>query len=264
VQEFQGRASSKGHLSAHKAWLLRTLRFTMWILRSNLRNYRGLAITLGVPLFMLVSLWLPSLGEGEEGAELMEVMFPAIVVLGVVMAGLPHATRLVRWREAGILKRLALTPVPLAGLMLGAGATQVSMGVLQGGAMLIFGLLAVGIAISLQGGLLTLGVMVLAATTFVCLGSLVASLAGKPEAAGYGYFFIIMPLVFLASFPSDMLPTSINSLTPWLPTTMAVELLGSLLSRGVLPDRAILPGSGLLAYAMLFTAISSKLFRWDA
>jgi ABC-type multidrug transport system permease subunit len=162
------------------------------------------------------------------------------------------------------LKRLALTPVPLAGLMVGAGATQVSMGVLQGGAMLMFGVVAVGIAISLQGGLLTLGLMVLAATTFICLGSLIASLAGKPEIAGYAYFFIIMPLVFLASFPSDMLPASINSLTPWLPTTMAVELLGPLLSRGVLPDHATLPGFGLLAYAILFTVASSRLFRWEA
>jgi ABC-2 type transport system permease protein len=251
-------------MSAHQGWTVPTLRFTLWILRSNLRNYRVMAITLGVPLFMLVSLWLPSLGEGEEGAELMDVMFPAIVVLGVVMGGLPHATRLARWREEGILRRLALTPVPLAGLVVGAGATQVTMGVLQGGAMLIFGVVAVGVAISLQGGLLTLGVMVLAATTFICLGSLIASLAGKPETAGYAYFFIIMPLVFLASFPSDMLPASINSLTPWLPSTMAVDLLGPLLSHGVLPDHATLPGFGLLAYAILFSAISSKLFRWEA
>jgi hypothetical protein len=60
---------------------------------------KALIITLGMPILMLMAFWLPTLGGDEESLELMSIMFPAIILLSVIMSGLTQATRLTRWRE---------------------------------------------------------------------------------------------------------------------------------------------------------------------
>ncbi len=71
-----------------------------------------------------------------------------------------------------------------------------------------------------------------------------------------------MPLTFLASFPTDMMPESLNTVTPWLPTSMAIELIEPLFLGNHLSDGALLAGLGLGIYIRLFTAVSIRKFRW--
>ena len=241
-----------------------TLEFAASLLYANLRNLKALAVTLGMPLFMLFTIWVPSLAGDEESQEIMQLLFPAIILLSVIMPGLTQATRLTRWREGHILQRFALTPVPLANLMTGTALSQVLVGVGQGMLLLLFGIFIVGMELSLGSAVLILGGMVLAGAAFIAFGSLIAAFSRKSDIAGYVFFFSIMPLTFLASFPPEMMPDSLNKLTPWLPTSMAIEWIGPLFLNNRLSDDVFFAGIGLVVYTLLFAVISAKRFRWEA
>jgi ABC-type multidrug transport system permease subunit len=196
-----------------------------------------------------------------ESQELVQIIFPAIILLSIIMPGLSQTTRLTRWREQDIFRRFALTPVPLANLMLGTACTQILIGVSQGMLMLLFGIILAGLEMSWLSVLLVLGAMALAAAAFIAFGSLIASFVNKADMAGYVFFFSIMPLTFLASFPPEMMPNSLNAITPWLPTSMAIELIGPLFLYNQLSDGALAAGAGLLVYALVFAFVSSRKFR---
>lgn len=241
-----------------------TLEFSAMLLYANLRNLKALAVTLGMPLFMLFTIWVPSLAGDEESQEIMQLLFPAIILLSVIMPGLTQATRLTRWREGHIFQRFALTPVPLANLMVGTALIQILIGVGQGMLLLLFGMFIVGMELSLSSALLVLAGMVLAGAAFIAFGSLIAAFSRKSDIAGYVFFFSIMPLTFLASFPPEMMPDSLNKLTPWLPTSMAIEIIAPLFLNNRLSEDVLFAGIGLVVYTLLFGIISAKKFRWEA
>lgn len=240
-----------------------TTHFALALLRATLRNYKALAVMMGVPLFMFFSFWFPSLADSPDEPDIMGYMFPTIVLLSVIIAGLTHATRLARWREQGVFRRLVLTPVPLANLILGTAMVQILVGLLQGLVMLVFGTLLLRLPISLLGCTIALGVMALAAATFIAMGSFVAAIVNRAHIAGYVFMFVLLPLVFLGSFPSDMMPATMNAITPWLPTTMAIDLIGELFYTGHLPENAAFPLVGLLVYLLLFAYLSARKLRWQ-
>lgn len=233
-----------------------TLQFSFAMLEASLRNLKALAITLGMPLFMLFTIWIPSMAGDEESREIMQLLFPAIILLSFIMPGLTQASRLTHWREQQIFKRFMLTPVPLASLMAGTALTQVVIGVCQGMLMLLFGIFIVGLNISWINVLFVLGAMILAGAVFIAFGSMIAAFNKKSEIAGYVFFFTIMPLIFLASFPPNMMPDSLNMITPWLPTSMAIELIGPVFLNNHLSDGASFAVLGLSVYAILFASIS--------
>jgi ABC-2 type transport system permease protein len=240
-----------------------TLQFTGALIRANLKNGKALALSLGLPVFMLFTFWITTQGPQEDDFDLMLYMFPAIVALAVMMAGLTQATRITRWREQGILQRFALTPVPLPALVLGTAVAQIITGLLQGVSILALGVLLGVIAPSIIGLLLALGVMLLSAVAFIAFGSVIATFASRSDVAGYIFFFTFMPIFFLGSFPSEMLPPLMQQIIVWLPTTMAIELIGHQLVTGVLPEEGIFFVGGLIVYAVIFGAINARFFKWE-
>lgn len=237
-----------------------SLYFALVLFKAELKNLQSLAINLGLPIFMLLSFWLPSIGAEGEDAEVILLMFPAIATLGVLMPGHIQATRLTRWREQGLFARLMLTPIPLPNLICGAALVPVCLGTILGLAMLGLATPIVGVSLTSGAVLAALGVILLISLTFTALGSLLASFIGRSDIAGYAYFFLLMPLFFLGSFPADMLPPVLNLFTPWLPTTMAVRLVNALLMGEVIVPGYLL---GLGIYALLFLGMALRYFRWE-
>lgn len=237
------------------------LRFAAMLLKASLRSVKALVITLGMPLFMLFTIWVPTLAGDEESQELMLLLFPAIILLSVIMPGLTQTMRLTRWQEQRIYQRLALTPIPLSSLMVTAAFTQTLVGVGQGILMLLFGMLVVGLELTWQSMLLVLASMVLAGCAFIAFGSMIASFTRKADLAGYVFFFMIMPLTFLASFPPEMMPDSLNLIRPWLPTSMAIRLIGPLFLNNQLSSEALFAGVGLVMYTLFFAMIGVTRFQ---
>jgi len=69
--------------------------------------------------------------------------------------------------------------------------------------MLVFGTSLLRLPINLIGCTIALGVMALAAATFIAMGSFIAAIVNRAHVAGYVFMFVLLPLVFLGSFPSD-------------------------------------------------------------
>jgi len=79
--------------------------------------------------------------------------------------------------------------------------------------MLLFGIFVVGLKMTWLNVLFVLGSMTLAGAAFIAFGSMIAAFINKADIAGYVFFYSIMPLTFLASFPPDMMPNSLNAIT---------------------------------------------------
>lgn len=238
--------------------------FTGALIKANFKNVKALALSLGLPAFMLFTFWITTRGPQDEDFDLMLYMFPAIVALAVMMAGLAQTTRISHWREQGILQRFALTPVPLSALVLGAAIAQIVTGLLQGITILALGVLIGVIAPSISGLIIALGMMLISAITFVAYGSAIATFVHRSDVAGYVFFFTFLPIFFLGSFPAEMLPDLMQRIIVWLPTTMAIELIGHQIVTGLLPDDFLFFIGGLISYATVCWIVTAAFFKWDA
>jgi hypothetical protein len=60
-----------------------------------------------------------------------------------------------------------------------------------------------------------------------------------------------------------MMPDSLNAVAAWLPTSMAIELIGTLFFTGHLPNDALFQILGLLVYTTIFATFSARQFKWE-
>ncbi|MFW9820780.1 MAG: ABC transporter permease [Candidatus Thorarchaeota archaeon] len=233
------------------------------LLRANLKNVRMLVMTLFFPVFMLFTFWISTRWDDPSEFDLMRYMYPAIVAISVMLTGQTLATRLNNWREQNIFQRLTLTSIDITTIMLGMAVTQIIMGIIQGLAILLIGVFLLEINISFLSFLLILGVIIITGMTFIAYGTVIATLTRKSEMTGYAFFFSLLPLFFLASFPTEMLPPSIQVILPWLPTWMSIELIESAIYAQVIPANGVFMIIGLVIYIIIFGLISGKFYNWE-
>lgn len=222
-----------------------------------------LAITLFLPLFMLFTFWISTRWDDPSEFDLMRYMYPAIVAISVMLTGQSLATRLNNWREQHIFQRLTLTSINITSIMLGMAFTQIIMGIMQGLAILLIGIFLLQINVSLLSFLLILGVIIITGMTFSAYGTLIATFTKRSEITGYAFFFSLLPLYFLASFPTEMLPPSIQIILPWLPTWMSIELIESAIYAQAFPPDGVFMIIGLVIYIIIFVLVSSRFFHWE-
>ncbi len=222
-----------------------------------------LLITLFLPLFMLFTFWISTRWDDPSEFDLMRYMFPAIVAISVMLTGQTLATRLNNWREQNIFQRLTLTSLDITSIMLGMAITQIIMGIMQGLAILLIGVFLLQINISFLSFFLILGVIIITGMTFTAYGTLIATFTKKSEITGYVFLFTLLPLYFLASFPTEMLPPSIQIILPWLPTWMSIELIESGIYAQTFPPNGVFIILGLVIYIIIFVLVSSKFYNWE-
>jgi len=212
---------------------------------------------------MLFTFWISTRWDDPTEFDLMRYMYPAIVAISVMLTGQTLATRLNNWREQNIFQRLTLTSIDITSIILGMAFTQVIMGMIQGLAILLIGIFLLQISISILSFFLILGVIIITGMTFTAYGILVATFTRKSEITGYVFFFSLLPLYFLASFPSQMLPPAIQVILPWLPTWMSIELIESAIYTQIFPPNGVFMIIGLLIYIVVFVLVSKKFFKWE-
>ncbi|MCK5198595.1 MAG: ABC transporter permease [Spirochaetales bacterium] len=235
-------------------------KFTFSIFISSIRDYKSILITLGLPLFMLFTFWITTRDGSVESEELLHAMIPAICSLAVMMGGQTQATRLVKWREEGALRRLRLTPIPVNLTVLGISISQVLIGVVQGVLITLISLPLIGKEITFQFFVLVLIIMFIIAVTFISLGSLLASVIKKSYMTGYIFFGVFMPLFFIGSFPKEALPEFISNNIHYLPTTMGIHLVHDLFEFGNFSMNVLFSVSGLIIYSLIFSFLSNFLY----
>lgn len=212
---------------------------------------------------MLFTFWISTRWDDPSEFDLMRYMYPAIVAISVMLTGQTLATRLNNWREQNIFQRLTLTSIDIPSIMLGMAFTQIIMGITQGLAILLIGIFLLQISVSFLSFFLILGVIVITGMTFTAYGTLIATFVKKSEITGYVFFFSLLPLYFLAAFPTEMLPPSIQVILPWLPTWMSIELIESAIYAQLFPPNGVFMILGLLIYIIIFVIISRRFFHWE-
>jgi ABC-2 type transport system permease protein len=230
------------------------------------REPMGFVGTLAMPLVVFIILGR-ALGAGKPvAAPQVDIPFnPAI--LAAVLIAISAVQSLVAiisiYREGGILKRLRATPLSPVTIM----GAQVAV-------KLVFTVISLAL-LMLAGRRLFPGVMqvnvfsftaavLLSTFSILSLGFVVASLVPTARFAQVISGAVLYPMLALSGlfFPVARLPRALKGLAYLLPTTHAVALLNG-----------VWDGSGwgahwvnvaaLLALFAVFTALSTKVFRWE-
>ena len=237
---------------------------TLSLIRASLNDLRTLVITLFTPLFMLILFWLVGRPSEPGDTDLVSFIFPAIVGLTVMLGGQTAAMRIVNWRGEGVFQRLAATPTPLGHLVIGVGLAQAVVSVAQAVAVMLFGMLALGLHVNGLGAVIAVLLLALGVLVFIAFGIFIASLSSKPDMASSAFMFTLLPMFFLGGgFPPSILPPFLQALSPWLPTAMLNSLISPLFASGALPAQPWWPVLGLLAYTFAFAALASWQFKWE-
>ncbi|NHJ47500.1 MAG: ABC transporter permease [Asgard group archaeon] len=239
-----------------------TLQLSGSLLKANLKNIRMMLLTLFFPLFLLFTFWISTRWDDPSEFDLMKYMFPAIVSISVMLTGQTFATRLNKWREQDIFQRLTLASIRLPSIMSAMALTQIVMGIMQGLAILLIGILLLGITVTAKSFFIIMAVIILTGMAFTAYGAFIATITKRSELTGYVFFFSLLPLFFIASFPTDMLPPIMGKILPFIFTYMSIELIDSGIYTQAFPSNGIYMVLGLLAYIVVFVLISGKFYNW--
>jgi len=230
------------------------------------REPMGFVGTLVMPLVVFIALGR-AFGAGKSvAAPQVDIPFNAAILAAVLIA-ISAVQSLVAiisiYREGGILKRLRATPLSPVTIM----GAQVAV-------KLVFTVISLAL-LMLAGRRLFPGVMrvnvlsftaavILSTFSILSLGFVLASLVPTARFAQPIGAAVLYPMLALSGlfFPVDRLPRALRTLAYLLPTTHAVALLDG-----------VWDGSGwgahwvnaavLLALFAAYTALSTKVFRWE-
>ncbi len=187
-------------------------------------------------------LWLTIFGQAVARARLIDVsgdyltfLAPGILAQSVMFTSIFYGLAIIWERDAGILQKILVLPVPRASFVTGKGLGASLRAVLQG---LVVVLVAVVLGVHFRLhplGLLTSVVAVaLGASVFASLSIvLVTFLKSRERFMGIGQV-LTMPLFFASNaiYPLDLMPGWLQVLALVNPLTYLVELLRSVLVDG--------------------------------
>jgi ABC-2 type transport system permease protein len=230
-----------------------------------LRTPAAVLFTAAGPLVAFVVLALfPGTHHPQQalgGISWLAAYLPILMAFSIVMAAvnlLPPA--MATYREKGILRRFATTPVPPSWLLAAQAAIFAVIGLLVSALLFVAGLVA-GVAVPgrLAGFVLTL---LLIAAACLGLGVLVAAVARTGKAANAISFALFFPIMFLAGLwaPRATMPGWLRTVSDYSPLGAGVRTLQDSVA-GSWPA-----ASGLLvlvAWAVVSGGLAVRLFRWE-
>jgi ABC-2 type transport system permease protein len=235
-------------------------------LRLFLREPVNAFFTLGFPpLLVLILGSIPAFREPSPdlgGARVIDLYLPitiGYVIAAIGLSGLPAV--LGSYREKGILRRLATTPVPpsrLLGAQVVLGLAMLGTGVVS---VLGVGRLVYGAALPASPVAFALALLLGAGAAFA-LGLLVAAVAPSAAAASAIGMTLFFPMLFFGGMwvPREAMPELLRRISDFTPLGAAVQSLRDATAGGW-PDPLHL--AVLAAFALGAGVAAAKLFRWE-
>ncbi|MBK3646018.1 MULTISPECIES: ABC transporter permease [Streptomyces] len=240
------------------------------VLRTEVRLFRrepgAIFWILLFPTLLLVILGsIPGFREHQSdlgGLRTIDVYVPVAVLLGLIVGGLQSMPQtLTGYRERGILRRLATTPVRPSALLSAQMAVYGGAALVSALLALAVGRLAFGVALPKQplGYLLALLLAVLVA---LALGSVVSALSRTTKIAGAIGSAVFFPSMFCAGvwLPVQSMPHLMARIVDCTPFGAAAQALNQA-AAGHWPGWGHL---GVLAlWILLLTGAAGRWFRWE-
>lgn len=186
---------------------------------------------------------------------------PIVLALAIGTAALStFPTVLGTYREKGVLRRLSTTPVPPSRILV--ALVLVALGGLVVASVLAVtgGLVVLGIAPPDRPGLL-LATFLLAATSALSLGCLVASRAATAGAATATGMVAWTVSMFFAGvwMPLPLMPEAVQTISAWTPIGAASQALATAWYGTGVPGHELLVMAG---WTVLAVPLAARLFRW--
>lgn len=202
----------------------------------------------------------------DQSLEPIQFVAPGLIGFGIATGAVfGAALTLITWREKKLLRRLRLAPVS-TGTVVGSRVV-VSLVVALAQLVLLVGIAALPfLGLQLLGAWYMAVPLTVAGTlAFLAIGLLVGSVAKTAEGGGGLANLITLPMAFLsgAFIPLENAPGWMMTVSKFLPMGYLVEGLKDVMVRGEGPQAAVLPILILLGFAVVITAVATRLFRWD-
>ncbi|MEO7158583.1 MAG: ABC transporter permease, partial [Vicinamibacterales bacterium] len=242
------------------------IRATLALIRAQLTEIRRSKTALfwmtAFPLgFLLLFGFVMARGE----ARVMAFMMPGLLTTTLLSGSLfGVAIPLVQQRESGLLRRLRVTPVHAASVVIAHGVTAILTGVIS---LLVLMTLAKALfGMQMAGSWpMLVGAYLCGACALVPLGLLVGSTARDVRTAPAIANLIFFPMMFLSgsAMPFAVLPEGVQRFARLLPTTYLNETYAGVIVRG--ESLWVLGGSlaVLLVIGAVGISLTSMLFRWE-
>lgn len=189
---------------------------------------------------------------------------PGMLGMMLMWANLSVGVLLVEWRQQGVLRRLAVTPLRPSVLISAQMLARLVLSLAQGAALIAVAMLV--FHVQMTGSWLALGATVaLGALALQGVGFVVGSLAKTPEIANAAFFLISFPMMFLSGsyFPTDSAPAFLSPVIKVMPLTYLNDALRQIINNGssfggVQADLLI-----IVAWIVAAVVLAARAFRWS-
>ncbi|GAA3535140.1 ABC transporter permease [Amycolatopsis ultiminotia] len=240
-----------GKLAATEAKLL--LRTPVWV-----------AFGVLLPTVVLLGVgFIPGMDQPRDstgGYRFIDLWVPSLVVIALAMLGLQAIPAAVAgYREQGVLRRLATTPVPPAYLLLAQVLVHAVVALTGTGLMLTAARVAFHVPMP-RHPLSFVLTLLLGLVSVFALGLIAASVARTSRGAGGLAMIVFFPIMFLGGvyLPRPLLPQVIREIGAYTPPGTQ-PLQDAWVGAGVQPLQFVV----LAAFALGGTALAVRLFRWE-
>lgn len=201
----------------------------------------------------------------DDSLEPIQFIAPGLLGWAIAMGGVFNtAMPLVTWRTNKLLRRLRLAPVRIGALVGSRTVVCLSVALLQ---MVIFLTVAVlGFGLQLSGWWwLAIPLILVATLAFMAIGMVAGAVSKTSEGASGLANVIVLPMAFLSGsfIPLDQSPAWLQAFSKVLPLGQLNEGMLDVMVRGEGPSAIVIPILVLLGFAVVFAALSAKLFRWE-
>jgi ABC-2 type transport system permease protein len=215
------------------------------------------------PVLLLAIGAIPGMSEPSAAAggyRFIDAWVPSLIVVSLAMLALQSIPAAVAtYREQGVLRRLATTPVHPANLLVAQLVIHVVVAL--AGIALVLGLANAVYDVPLpKHPLLFAATLLLGVVSTFSLGLITASIAGTAKSAGGLAMITFVPIMFFGGvyLPRPLLPEVLRRIGDYVPPG-SQPLQDAWVGTGVQP----LQLAALAAFAVLGTALAAKLFRWE-
>jgi ABC-2 type transport system permease protein len=231
--------------------------------------FRERVATLGVfaiPLGLVIGFGLipgfsdpqKSLGQ-QRGTEYIAALGISVVLVSIGLQGVPMV--IAQYRERGILRRLAVTPIRPLAVLAAKFAVWAGSALLSALMIIVVSRAAFHIPLPARPGMFVLSVILGMAALF-SLGMLVASVAPTARSSAAIGMALFFPNMFLAGiyFPSDQMSAGLQRAGNLSPLGAAFHAIrDSWQGVAVRPEYLLV----MAGWAVVTAALAARYFRWD-